>query len=231
MFAKDPQSKTTEQVVSNIRKAFRRDGIWESKPYVIEEYVDLDKERGGGSPSTELYLADNSVNINYSCAQLFDKEGEFSGIAMGKGVLDEDLQRRMEEMSAKIGGRYYDLGYRGFFDTDFAISQSNVLYALETNARRTGGTHVFDFARRVFGTEWKNSVFYSNDSFRYAPQNLSLQTVLDRATDILFPIEGRREGMVLSLFDDKEPILGYILVGDSYSRIKHLQTALLDYFA
>lgn len=230
-FAKDPRTESDEQLTNNLKGTFRRDGIWASRPYVVEEYIKLDQQRGGGAPSTELYLTENSVNINYSCAQLFDKEGEFSGIAMGRGVLDDVLQMRMEVMSARIGKRYYDLGYRGFFDIDFAISQRNVLYALETNARRTGGTHVFDFARRVFGTEWKNLVFYSNDSFRYASKKLPLHDILERVKDLLFPIDGKKEGLVLSLFDNREPILGYILVGNSSSSVNHIQSALLDYFA
>lgn len=229
-FVKDPNAQTDISVTDGMRDEFRRDGIWASRPYVAEEYISLNKERGGGSPSTELYLTNNSIMIKYNSAQLFDKEGQFSGITMGKGVLDEDLQERMEKMSVKIGERYYSSGYRGFFDIDFAISRSNILYALETNMRRTGGTHVFDFARRIFGDKWKDSIFFSNDSFKYANQNLPLLIVLDRIGDILFPIEGRKEGLVLSLFDDQEPVLGYILVGDSLSRIRQFQSALLDYF-
>jgi hypothetical protein len=206
------------------------DGIWKSAPYVVEEYIDLDKTRGGGSPSTELYVSPDSVEVTYNCAQLFDKEGEFSGIALGKDILDAELEQRMERMSLAIGRKYRDLGYRGYFDVDFAVSKDDQLYALETNTRRTGGTHVFDLAKRLFGNDWQRYVLHSNDSFNYGPDNIPAAEVLDKLNDILYPIQGRKEGLVISLLDQTMPIMGYVLIGEEAQAVAELQVQLLDIF-
>lgn len=207
-----------------------KDDIWKSAPYVVEEYIDIDKSRGGGSPSTELYISSDAVEITYSCAQLFGSEGEFSGIALGKEVLDNELLTWMETMAFAIGRKYKELGYRGFFDVDFAVSCDNQLYALETNMRRTGGTHVFDLARRLFGDQWRNYLFYSNDAFAYANHPLPATDILDRVKEILFPIKGRNEGLVLSLLDPTSPRMGYILIGSSKQDINEFESRLLDIF-
>lgn len=230
LFIKNPVSLNKIALSQKIRGAFKEDGIWVSRPYVAEEYIILNKAQGGGSPSTELYITDDSVDINYSCAQLFDEEGQFNGIAMGQGVLDNDLNHRLEEISMRIGKKYREIGYRGYFDIDFAVSQDNTVFALETNTRRTGGTHVYDFAKRVFNDSWKDFIFFSNDSFKYSTQNCPLSEILEKLRQILFPIDGKREGLVLTLIDEKEPVFGYILSGDSETRLRYFQSVLLDTF-
>lgn len=230
LIAKGETVKNRAKLIRIIKSELKNDGIWKSMPYVIEQYIDLYTEIVGDSPSIELFLDTSRTNINYSCTQLFNKEGEFNGIAMGKDILDSKIQKSMENMALKVGHEYHKLGYKGFFDIDFIVSKDNRLYALETNTRRTGGTHVFDLAKRIFGNKWHNHVFVSNDSFKYGDHKIPLEDVLNRLKDILFPMK-KQEGLVLSLFDDEKPILGYILVSSSLERIKQLERILFDYFS
>ncbi|MDO8429576.1 MAG: hypothetical protein Q7S88_03010 [Candidatus Daviesbacteria bacterium] len=212
------------------RSEFRNDGIWNSRPFVVEEYIDIDTAIGGGSPSTELFISDTNIKFGYHCGQLFGKEGEFSGIIMGKDVLDKYITKEMTKMSLLIAKKYQQLGYRGFFDIDFAVSRSGLIYVLETNTRRTGGTHIFDLAKRILQDKWKDYTILSNDSFRYGKEKSQPEFILRHMEPFLYSLDKREGGVVVTLVDNIEPIMGYAILARSQSEAETIQNALFDSF-
>ena len=57
------------------------------------------------------------------------------------------------------------MGYVGHFDLDTVVNDEGRVYLLEINPRRTGGTHVHEFADHVFGADYLDKVaLLSNDT-------------------------------------------------------------------
>jgi len=130
-----------------------------------------------------------------------------------------------------VGKRFWELGYRGFFDIDFVLSKENgTPYIIETNMRRTGGTHVFDVARLIFGQKWKRKAFFlSHDSFCYGKNLLSEKVILEKIKNILFPMSKDKKGVIISVINKWQPALGFIIIEESsqkalgiYSKMKNL---------
>ncbi len=61
--------------------------------------------------------------------------------------------------------RLQAMGYVGHFDLDTVVNDDGRVYLLEINPRRTGGTHVHEFAEHVFGADYLDKVtLLSNDT-------------------------------------------------------------------
>jgi hypothetical protein len=215
VFVKKEKFRSIVSVKQYLSHEFRKDGIWQNDIVLVEEYIEPDKNRAL-SPSTELFIGSNGSKLTYICDQVLGDEGDFRGIALGKDVLQESDRRCLEEASMSIGKRFFEIGYRGFFDIDFVIPKSGVPVVIETNMRRTGGTHVYDVARELFGESWsRKASFLSGDGFRYGEERVEDSEVLDRMENILYPIKNEKRGLIVSIIDRNRPMFGFILVGSS----------------
>lgn len=199
-----------------MRKTFRSqtlsDPIWKETLCVVEEFIEPDEETAGGSPSAELFIGNDGPRITYCCGQLLDN-GQFFGIEMGKDVLSQRVKGALERIALAVGNRYHELGYRGFCDIDFVATKNGELYAVETNPRRTGGTHVYDLARRLFGDSWENErYFLSHDSFQYGAHVLSAENLFKTLEPLLFPIRGEKKGIVVTSINPSDPVIGYVAI-------------------
>lgn len=134
-----------------LEKRLNSDLIWNDTLIVVEEFIKPNVKIGGGSPSFEVFVSDSGFKIMYGCGQLLVDQKEFVGVAMGKDFFDANINSKLRKISSAIGKRYWELGYRGFFDIDFVVSLQGKPHVIETNMRRTGGTHVFDIAKTTFG--------------------------------------------------------------------------------
>ena len=200
--------------------------IWTSGPYVIEE---LAYSVGGdeNSPSIEVFVDGTGPKITYVCNQIVSQEGVFLGILMGKKSLGKDIVREMNRIGKLIGSNYFKLGYRGFFDIDFIVSKNRTLYPIETNVRRTGGTHVYDLTRKLFGRDWvKNAVALSTDSFNYGKTVLSAEEIINKISSLTFPIKGEEEGVVVVAVDSHEPYFSFIIFAPTKSEVLKIHDKL-----
>ncbi|OGN27099.1 MAG: hypothetical protein A2941_00160 [Candidatus Yanofskybacteria bacterium RIFCSPLOWO2_01_FULL_49_17] len=198
------------------RKAFRllisSDPIWRNTLFVVEEFIEADESVAGGSPSVELFIGNDSPRATYCCGQLLDS-GKFFGIEMGKGILPRRIKDALVQIALAVGDRYHELGYRGFCDIDFVVARNGDLYAVETNPRRTGGTHVYDLAKRLFGNSWESErYFLSHDSFQYGAHVLSAGDLLEITQPLLFPIRGKQRGVVITSVNPTDPVIGYVII-------------------
>jgi len=145
-----------------------------------------------------------------------DRYGEFLGVGIGSEAVPICLKRQLEEIAEIIGNKYYELRYRGFFDVDFVISKTGVPYAIETNNRRTGGTHVYDIGKRVFGnnnSHW--GYLLSEDYLVYGDRLSKDESILERVSDLMFRGGGSKKGIIITLLGSKDPFLGYVAVGQN----------------
>lgn len=214
-----------------ISRQMANDPVWDNTLIVVEEAIMADMNIAGGSPSTEFYVDERGAHTTYHCGQFLNAQGGFFGVELGKGVLSQRLVSDLQRIADGVGDRYHALGYRGYFDVDFIIGEGGNLYMAETNMRRTGGTHVYDLARHLFGEQWsKEAYLLSHDSFCYGSSMCSPETLLDRLKSLLYPINGEGRGVVVTLMNPWDPIMGYIAIAPDMMAGRRLQQQLFDVF-
>ncbi len=64
------------------------------------------------------------------------------------------VSRRWRDSGMIFARRLQQMGYVGHFDLDTVVDDAGRVYLLEINPRRTGGTHVHEFAEHVFGADY-----------------------------------------------------------------------------
>ncbi|MDD5343015.1 MAG: hypothetical protein PHW12_01190 [Smithella sp.] len=218
IFKKDDRG-TWNKAIIRMKKELVADSIWDDGLIIIEECIVADRGISIGCPSSELYLSERGPQITYLCDQVVTEEGNFLGVALGRDALNKSVKDKINKASIIVGQKFWELGYRGFFDIDFVLSNENrVPYIIETNMRRTGGTHIFDVANSVFGSDWEEKAFIlSRDYFCYGEKILSAKVILEKLKEILFPINNSKNGLIISIINKWQPSLGFIIIGKSSS--------------
>lgn len=215
----------------SLEQVLQSDPVWEDPLMVVEEFVEPDTQVAGGSPSTELFISESGPFVTYHCGQLLDANGGFLGVEIGKEVLFAPVRDTLERISMIIGEQYHALGYRGFFDIDFVAARDGTIYAVETNMRRTGGTHVYDLAKHLFGDTWETDAYLlSHDSLRYSNDLTSVETLLERIQPLLYPINSQRKGVVVTSVNAWDPVFGYVIVSSDRNESRRLQQELFGLF-
>lgn len=221
-------NKEDSNSISSLEGKLNSDPIWEDTLIIIEEFIRPNTKIGGGSPSVEVLVDSFGAKITYGCGQTIVNQREFIGIAMGKDFLSDQTKRGLYEISRAIGKRYWKLGYRGFFDIDFVISSQGKPYAIETNTRRTGGTHVFDIARNIFGKSWEKSAYFiSQDFFVYGNKKIPVEGIIDKLSDIIYPIKDSRSGIFITIADRWSPSYGFVIVASNSREAKQIYKKML----
>ncbi|KKP58186.1 MAG: hypothetical protein UR51_C0008G0049 [Candidatus Moranbacteria bacterium GW2011_GWF1_34_10] len=229
IFIKKEDFDDKEGVIRYIKKEFKVDSIWSDELILVEEYIVSNKKMSGASPSVELFLSDDDAEITYLCNQVLGKGGDFLGVALGKNLLNNKTRNKLLKISNEVGKKFQELGYRGFFDIDFILSNNNVPYIIETNMRRTGGTHVYDTAKTLLGNYWEDNYFImSQDNFCYGNKELDEKQAMDKMKEILYPIKGKKEGTIISILNKQEATFGFIIVGESRKKALKIYDKILD---
>lgn len=232
IFMKKECFRNKREVTEYIKKEFKADSIWKNELILVEEYIIPSKKLSSGSPSSELFLSNNGVKVTYLCDQVLGNKGDFLGVALGKNLLDNKTSNELRRISLGVGRRFWKLGYKGFFDIDFILSNNNIPYIIETNMRRTGGTHVYDIAKTLFGDNWEKSCFIlSQDNFCYGRKKLTEKQIIDKIKEIMYPIMGEKEGIIISIINKRGPTLGFVIVGKSNRKALNIYNKLLSIWA
>lgn len=229
IFIKKENFKNNDDIAKFIKNELRSDSIWKNELVIVEEFIEQSKNSSCISPSVELFLSENGYNITYVCDQIMGDNGEFLGVALGDEVIDEGILRKLREISLIIGKRFWEIGYRGYFDIDFILSKDNTPYIIETNMRRTGGTHVFDAVRNIFGERWEKKAFaMSQDNFIYGDDKLSENKIMDKISKVLYPIGGDKKGVIVSIINKWDPSFGFIVLGESKKEALEIHNKMLN---
>lgn len=214
-----------------LKSVMDSDPVWKDDPLIVEEFIETNVSVAGGSPSVELLISDDGSAITYHCGQILNATGEFFGVEIGKGAVPATIKASMEQVGSVVGERYHALGYRGYCDIDFVVGKDGDLYAVETNPRRTGGTHVYDLAKHLFGESWEDRAYLiSHDSFRYGNQLLKAESILERTKSLLYPIRGKGSGIIITSLNAWDPVMGYVVIGADPKEGRRLQQKFLSLF-
>lgn len=229
VFIKKEDFRNNDDISKFIKREFKSDCIWRNELILVEEFIEQGKNSSCISPSVELFLSKDGYAITYVCDQVMGDGGEFMGVALGNGVINNEILKKLNKISLIIGKRFWEMGYRGYFDIDFILSENNVPYVIETNMRRTGGTHVFDVVKNIFGKKWeKESFAISRDNFKYGNNGLSEKHIMDKIDKVLYPIEGDKKGVIVSIINKWNPSFGFIVLGKSKMEALQIHNEMLD---
>jgi hypothetical protein len=159
------------------------------------------------------------------------REGIFQGVAINDDVISDQIEAQMIDTGFYIGEQYSKNGYRGYFDVDFIMAKNNRVYANESNVRRTGGTHVYETAARLFGKDFLYDVFIlSRNTYPLpAEKKYSFGQIKELLTPILYD-KKTKEGLVLiseNLLAQNK--LAYIIFAKNKKRAEELESRIKSY--
>lgn len=224
----DTVQKFTENKIKDwLHKLFESDLIWKFSPYVVEEFIPVDKTIGGGFPSGEGHITDEGFVFDYNCGQEVTKDGSFKGVVLSNNIIPDFVNSSVRIGMTTIGNELYSKGYRGIFDVDFAAGKDGNLYVLESNARMTGGTHAYNIMFYL-GISGNNAYIISNDSFRYNMPIQKPEELLALLSNVLYPIEGQKRGLIVSFVSQNRPVIGIITIGKNEKDARSLAQRAKD---
>ena len=178
----------------------KQDPYFADELIVVERYIPSKTQE---SPSLEIrvpHLHEGKPKITYVSKQLFLNFGDFCGIQVDKSLYETSWYPRLEASGLLIAGRLQEMGYVGHFDMDCIVRDDGHLYLLEINARRTGGTHVHDFAKHFYGDDYIEKASYISYEAMDSGVITEPQVLLDVLKEYLLPIKGDdRYGLVITI--------------------------------
>ncbi|GAB4421927.1 MAG: hypothetical protein Kow002_11110 [Anaerolineales bacterium] len=204
-----------------------------NEPVVVEEYIHSPNRL---SPSPEVFVPrpeDGEPYIMYMTTQVLENFGDFFGIEINRGLYEQAWYPDLERSSLTIARQLQTMGYVGHFDMDCLVDENGQLRLLEVNARRTGGTHVHDFAEHVIGPDYIDKVaLLSYEAMRSGRIN-NAEELLTALKDYLYPMGGDvTRGIVVTI---TTPIVahrfGSIIVAPTQEEARALQTEILAYLS
>ncbi|MCX6793515.1 MAG: hypothetical protein NTY06_00220 [Candidatus Gottesmanbacteria bacterium] len=161
------------------------------------------------------------------------RDGVFRGMEIHDDAISEQAAVRMVDTGFFIGEQYRADGYRGYFDVDFVASKNGQMYVTESNVRRTGGTHVFATAERLFGKDFMYLTYIlSNNAYALREdKTFTFNEMLTVLTPVLFNKQ-TREGLIIiseNLLSYHQ--LGYIIFGKTEKRARDIEAKMIELLA
>jgi hypothetical protein len=144
-----------DEFTSHLKKLLS-DKIWRGSAIIIEETVAINASGESASPSIEIYIApDGTVSESYPCDQVLAEDKKtFRGIYIYPDLYKDPTIQHAFDAGRKFGRQLARYGYRGVFDVDLIRSNDNMMYAVESNLRRTGGTHLHELCLALLGKNY-----------------------------------------------------------------------------
>lgn len=212
-----------------IHKILQQDNYWEKFPIVIENLLNVNSAVGGGFPNVEFKIQKSGkIEFLYFCAMRVDKDGVYKGQEMHESVLPERVAARVVDTGYFIGEQYAAAGYRGYFDVDFVAAKNGEMYVTESNARRTGGTHMYKAALELIGKDFMTDSYTLSNNDYMLPNNMkpSFDQVRETLTSVLFD-KKTKEGVVLvsSLLLEQSKF-AYIVFGSTEKRALEIEAKM-----
>lgn len=214
--------------------AFLKDNtFFANEPVVVEEYIHSPNNL---SPSPEVFVPppeDGEPYIMYMTTQVLENFGDFFGIEVNKSLYEQAWYPDLERSSLAIARQLQKMGYVGHFDLDCLVDENGGLRLLEVNARRTGGTHVHDFAVHVIGEDYIDKVALLSYEAMNSGKINNAAELMSALKDFLYPMGGDpTRGIVVTI---TTPIVdhyfGSIVVAPTQLEARALQAKIQEYLA
>ena len=156
---------------------------------------------------------------------------DFYGCIGGKGLFTPEQRGILYDFTYAVGEELSELGYRGWYDTDYILATDGQISPTEANLRRTSMCYAIDLAKLLYGEDWENTVsIRTNDKFiRPNLHGISYGRLKKMFSGIMYPINGVKEGVIItqsvrSKFGRGK--FGYLIFGEGQDRTKEIEEAL-----
>lgn len=213
----------------------RENGLLQNGPVIVEEYIAPDFHQRGVFPSVDsLIKSDGTPAVQAVSAMSIHRNGnevEFYGSTIGHGLFTNEQHELLERINIAVGQEHAKLGYRGWYDTDFILTENGRFYLTETNIRRTGTTYMVDLARKLFGDDWEDKMaMIANDKYiRPHLEGVNYAELKEKLSGLLYPVEGEPRGIILtqsmrSMFGRGK--FGYVSIGPTQEDAETLEAEL-----
>lgn len=220
-----------EKIPSFLDDLFQKEPFWKSEPIVVEEYIKPNLNQCAGAPNIEMVIENNSFHYLYECGMRISNKGVFMGAEFGKGAVSPKISKFLKKAGRKFGELLRTCSYQGHFEIDFVYGgPDNKIYAIEANLRRTGGTHAFEFARRLLGDKFINNFYIVSVNKKDASclSGTNYDKVKRLLADIYYPIDGKKEGVIISTVNYlKKGKIGYLIIGLNKKRVYQIEKIFL----
>lgn len=204
-------------------------------PIIVEEYIPPDFSHHGVFPSVDSIVRPNGrVDVQAVDAMVIHHDKEvvgFYGCVLGRGLFTEEQNTRLKGMSETIGQELSKLGYRGWYDVDYILSESGDFYTTECNLRRTSICYMLDLAELLFGEDYENRMaMRSNDKYiRPNLRGLSYGDLKAVLTPVLYPMNEQQRGVIItqsfrSMYDRGK--FGYVSIGKDQEDTRNIELQL-----
>lgn len=217
---------TREAVIAHLRSAQFLNDQW----LTVEELIAAEHPL---SPSLEAYVpAEGEPYITYVSDQLFQGFGDFCGVLVSRELEATPWYEPLVTSGLIFARELQKMGYVGLFDLDTVVNDEGRVYLLEVNPRRTGGTHVHEFADHVFGDDYLSKVaLLSNDTL-----SSGKITEFDELARVVqpfeYPIHGEQRGIFITVSSALEAHeFGCIIVGANTADVVDIQQQLQAHIA
>lgn len=213
-----------------IDKILAKDIYWEKFPIIIESYIPINQNIGGGCPNVEYRIHKSGrIEFLYYCGMRMTKTGEFQGVEINQDVISDQVGAQMVDTGFFIAEQYAKTGYRGYFDVDFVAARNGKLFVTESNVRRTGGTFVYHVAEKLFGKDFLIATYIlSNNSHDFpGDKKWTFPQLSETLSDVLFQ-KKTGEGVVLvssALLELGK--FGYIVFGANKRRAYEIEEEMM----
>jgi len=211
---KKTMQRTPAKLSVELTKLFKKESYLKKYPIIVEEYIDVSKEKKSPFPSIEVFIHHNgAIEMQYYCNMIVTEAGEFYGMEMHKDVYTKIIRKKVLALAKTIAEKYTVAGYRGRFDIDM-ICDGKKVYADESNTRTTGGTDTYSIVKKVIGKDFF-SRRYVLSSYMDLPSSVhrSFSAVKEMCASLLFQKKTKTGIIINSESVIKNKGFSFIIIG------------------
>jgi len=233
-----PPSEFNRNIDDNRAKIdakIRANPLLTTGPVVVEEYIPPNFSHHGVFPSVDSMVRPNgTVDVRAVDAMVIHHDKEvvgFYGCVLGRGLFTEEQNTKLKEMSETIGQELSKLGYRGWYDVDYILSQAGDFYTTECNLRRTSICYMLDLAELLFGEDYESKMaMRSNDKYiRPNIKGLSYGDLKAVLVPVLYPMNEQQRGVIItqsfrSMYERGK--FGYVSIGKDQEDTRNIELQL-----
>jgi ssDNA-specific exonuclease RecJ len=209
----------------------QKDKYWDKFPIVIESYINVNPLVGGGFPNIEFKIQKGGkLEFLYYCGMRVQPDGVFNGVEINEDCIGDRLAAQLIDTGYFIGEQYVAAGYRGYFDVDFVAAKNGQIFVTESNARRTGGTHVYKTAVELIGKDFMMDSYVLSDNAYQLPNNSkpTFEQLYALLTPVLFS-KKEKEGVIIASSNLLSlGMLAYIIIGKNKKRALEIEVQMED---
>ncbi|MFQ3629061.1 MAG: hypothetical protein SNJ81_15990, partial [Cyanobacteriota bacterium] len=153
--------------------------------------------------------------------------GAYAGELVSPAWVNAPWYADLSAAALEVGRKLQAMGYVGHFDLDGIVDDAGTLYLLEVNARRTGGTHVYELAQFLLGAHRAQTATLLSRTSAPCPTVSRWADLEEAIADLLFPQPSGWGVVITNSAALEQQQVGYVILAESETEALNLQQTLL----